>query len=286
MGFIYNSVRNLVRKKTNLDPQSAVIGNGLGVIYDPYWINSGKWFIRYLTDSGYSLPTLVRGPYTMPGLVPKDGMPCTVEYDAQGQLYIAKINFAQAVVSGFNPVPVPPPSNTNGAFVTQDQLVTMRCSQQANPDLTVHLSGWKPVVNQVAYDFPGGDVDLSSFVPGTTGEHCAVSIFLQSDFATIEVQSSTPVPLVQGLSIDDVNETLTAASGDATIIWVYDIANGDTVILDTDTFLDIRQLVNINTAASGAVTDVTATLPVLSSGGTAPDISITDYFAVRSWMGF
>jgi len=241
----YRTVRDQVRKKTNLDPQPAVIGNGLGVIYDPYWIGSGKWFVRYLTDSGYSTPTLVRGPYTMPGLVPQDGMPCTVEYDSQGQLYIAKINFANAVVSGFNPVPVPQSSNGNGAFVTQDQLVTLRCTQAPSPALTVNLSGWKPVVNRVAYDFPGASVDLSSFVPGSADTHCAVSVFLQSDYQTPEVFASTPVPLSQDLSIDDVNETLAASSEDANIIWVYDVAYGVTQIFDTDTFLDIRQIVNV-----------------------------------------
>lgn len=269
------TVRNQVRKRVNLDPASAVIGNGNGVIYDDIWVGSGKWYIRYLTDSGFSLPTLVRGAYTMPGLAPYDGQPCTIEYDSAGQLYIAKVQFANSVVSGHNPTPSPPPATGGGSYVTQDQLVTLRVSQSAPPSLLVQVSGWKPVIGTTCFDFPGGSADLTSFVPGTAGLHRAVGIFVKNDFATLETFASTSIPLSQALGMTDINSVLAAATAGSTAAWFYDLAYGALAVYDTNTLLDIRQIINTGnnlTVTDGSTTVYGVTTIDFTSGATVADV--------------
>lgn len=259
----FNDSRNRFRTTLNLEWNNGFLGDGTGIIDDPYWIGSGKMFVRFLTDDGVSLPTLIPGPSRALGVDLIDGLPVSIRYD-KGAPYIDNIDTARAVNASIRPTQLPPPSTGNGNGVTQDQFATLRCTQNlSQPSLTVHISGWKPIVNGQMVDNPGSDANLSSFVPGA-GLHCAVGVFIKNDMLTSVSFASTPIPLTDDLAVSDVNEVLDQATRTwpgVTLVWVYDVKAGATTILDTDTFLDARQFINIADAtAAMATANATATI--------------------------
>lgn len=242
---LLSNSRAKFRTNLNIEWQNAIVGDGLGNIIDPYWPESGMIQVRFLTDNGYTTPTLVRGPSRQLARALTDGLNIKVKYDAH-EPYVDDIDTKNAIVSGYYPVQSPPTSIGAGdGGASQDQLLTLRCSQNADqPSLVVYIGAWIPIINNVAYSFPGDFVDLTSFVP-SSGQHCCVVIFVTSDYSTTEVFASTPTDLVNALTIDDLNEALAAASAGSTPAWSYDLHGGATTVLDTDTFLDARQLVNV-----------------------------------------
>lgn len=251
---VVSQVRSKVRNRLNIEWDTAIVGDGSGNVNDPYWIGSGRVLVRFLTDNGYSTPTLVRGPSRQLATSLTEDLNIKIKYDNH-EPYIDDVDVHAAVISNTYPVQNPPTSIGSGDASTQDQLSTLRCSQDSDqPSLFVNLSSWVPIINKVAYNFPGESVDLSSFVP-STGLHCVVVIFVTDDYASTEVFASTPIPLVDDLTVEiDLNEALALSSDGSTPAWSYDVRGDVDTILDTDTFLDARQMVN--NAASSATGDV------------------------------
>lgn len=241
----YNLSRSKFRQSLNIEWSTGIIGNGLGQIEDPYWVGSGRIFVRYWTDNGYSTPTLVQGPSRQLVTQLTDGLNVKIKYD-NGDPYVDDVDAKSAVVSGYYPSQTPPGSIGNGNGATQDQLATLRCAQALDqPSMIVYLNPWVPIINNVAYNFPGDFIDLTDFIP-TSGLHSCVVIFVKSDYSTTEVFASDPVPLGDPLTVEtDLNDALSQASSGSTPAWAYDIRAGVTTVLDTDTFLDARQLVNV-----------------------------------------
>jgi hypothetical protein len=241
--------RTTIRSSLNLEFRRAILGDWNGVVNDPFYLNSGRVWVRYLTSNGYSMPVLVRGPYA--ASVPlKPDHAVIIEYDTDNQPYVARTDFDTVRSGGGLPIPIPTPPG--GDYVTQDQIVTLRCSQTIPASLYVMISGWKPIVNGVAYNFPGEVAfELSSFVP--VSGHCCVGVFMQSDLVTPIAYASTAIGLDDDLSIDDVNAVLAQVALTCTPVWFYDVKAAVTQIFDTDTLLDGRQLVNAATQGRAAI---------------------------------
>ena len=66
--------RGAFRQSLNIEWNTAIVGDGSGNINDPYWVGSGRVWVRFLTDNGYSTPTLVRGPSKQLATALTDGL--------------------------------------------------------------------------------------------------------------------------------------------------------------------------------------------------------------------
>lgn len=237
----YQRTKDIVQRTLNLKPLRGLAGDGQGNIYDPYVFNSGKVWVRYLVSSGYSMPMLIRGPYKSP--VPlSDNQAILIEIDHEGQPYVANVDFGTNQAAGGTPFPpatIPPEH-----FITQDRVVTLRCSQLSTPALEIMISGWKPIINNQVIDFEGDPTfDVSGNQPAS-GEHCVLLLTMKSDFITPFAYTSTAVPLNDALGVDDINEALAAMQVDYTPIWAYDYSGDTTGLTDNDTLCDLRQIVN------------------------------------------
>jgi len=269
--------RGAFRQSLNIEWNTAIVGDGSGNINDPYWVGSGRVWVRFLTDNGYSTPTLVRGPSKQLATALTDGLNVKIKYDGSTEPYIDDVDVHAAVISGYYPVQNPPAAIGAGDGSTQDQLSTLRVSQNTDqPSMVVHIGQWVPIISNFAYEFQGDDIDLTSFVP-SSGLHCCVVIFVKNDYATTEVFASTPVSLVQALTVDDLNEALALCTPGSTAAWSYDLKDTATTVLDTDTYMDNRQLVNVqgaggsgNVTGPGSSTD-NAIARYDNPGGTTPD---------------
>jgi len=239
----FSAVINHVRSRLNLDRRSAILGDGNGNTWDTIDPASGRVWVRYQTSNGLSTPILVRGPYT--SVTPlADGQPVWIGKDFDSQDYVISSDFSATVAGSGVPIGgAASAAITGNGYVIQDQIVTLRCSQSIPASLIVHLSGWKPIVSNVMYDFLGQDVDLSSLIPATD-THAAVGVFVKPDLQTTEIFASPSIPINDALSVDDVNAMLALASVGSTIAWVYDLRFDAKAVLDSDTLVDARQIIN------------------------------------------
>lgn len=238
---LLSRTRDKYHTKLNLEPLRAIIGDENDVIYDNVVLNSGRVYIRYETSNGYSVPVLVRGPYqsNVP-LLP--GQACMISYDVDAMPYVSSVDFGTTQAGGGSPTPIQPPAD--GAYVPQDRIVTLRCSQTIPASMSVSISGWKPIIDRTVYAF-GGTVafDLTSFLPATS-THCAVGIFIKSDMLTPEAFASTAIPINDPLGDTDINAVLALATVGSTPSWFYDLSGDALAVYDFNMLIDARQIVN------------------------------------------
>lgn len=238
------STINQISKVLNLRPSWGALGDWSQNLGTMSMLARGLYYVRVPTSNGLSAtPWIVRGAYN-------SGTPMTYDhtvqlgYDTDGVAYIKGTDYDATQAAGGNATPIPPP--TAGVVTSQSQIATLRVFQNPiQPSLKVMINGWKEVVAGVMYDYEGTpEFDLTSFVPGSG--HCIVGIFMKDDYLTPIAYASTSIALNDPLTIADVNDVVTqayTASHAYTPVWAFAVATGATQILDSDTFLDLRQFV-------------------------------------------
>jgi hypothetical protein len=205
----------------------------------------GNVWILETTSNGYSTPKSVRGP-TSSTVAMRAGQPVLLKYDIDGKLAIDKIDFTAVQAAGGNPLQNNASDGQANAFVSTSSITTLICTPTAPPSLNVCLFGWKPIVNNTIYDFPGALIDLSSFVP-SAGNHCVAIIFVKSDLATVEVFASTAKSTSDPLTITgDLQEAISQATIGSTAAWVWRLHDAQTTIVDADRLMDLRNPWNVD----------------------------------------
>lgn len=273
---------NQIVKTLNLKPSWGILGDWSGNLGSMSMLARGLYYVRVPTSNGLSAtPWIVRGAYNSPAPMVYDH---TVQlgYDTDGVPYIKGTDYDTTQAAGGNATPIPPPAA--GTVVPQSQLATLRVFQNpAQPSLKVMIDGWKAVVNGVLYDYPGTpEFDLSGFVPGSG--HCIVGIFIKDDNLTPIAYASASIPLNDSLGDAQVNDVLGqayAASPLYTPVWTYAVTTGATQILDSDAFLDLRQLVNIGALGSGGVSPGTGIAVSGSTVSIAGEAAALDMATLR-----
>lgn len=244
-------LRQRHEKRNALRPFRAVTGDGSGVLYDNINPGSGKVWVRQITSAGLGLPFLVRGPVTGAQVPLKNEVAVTLNTDIDGELFVAGRDFATIVANGQNPLSEA--SSSKRTFQAQQDFITLLVTPTAVPSKSVHLYGWQPIVNRTVYQMLGQDVNLTSYIPAA-GLQCYATLFVQSDYATIEVKASTPISSIgpSTLGKADLQECVTASSNGSQAIWAVHLADAQTAIVDADIYnlgVDLRQF--INTSDSG-----------------------------------
>lgn len=237
--------------RLNLRPLWGIIGDSQGNMGTMSMLLRNMYYVRYPTSNGFSMPVPIRGPYDSPVTL-QPGQCVKIGYDSENVPYIKSVDFGPTLSGGGNPVVVPPPAG--GPVITQAQFATLKVFQDYNqPSLKVNINGWKSIVAGVLYDYPGtSQFDLSSFVPGSG--HSVVGIFIKDDYLTPIAYASPSISLNDALGDADVNNVLSqayTANPNYTPVWAYQVKTGATQILDTDTFLDMRQFIDASSQIQG-----------------------------------
>lgn len=132
------------------------------------------------------------------------------------------------------------------------QTITLPFSVVADPvqpSLTVYITAYNIDKSGTLYQFPTTAQDLTAYIPGSANQMRYAVLFLQNDYATIDVFASTPrstsgLPL----GIADVQEARTASTGTDLIIFAVKLVNGQTTITQNDLNIDgqpWQQYVNV-----------------------------------------
>lgn len=246
----FDNLRRDVRRKLNLDPLYAVLGDLNGNIDDTLNPGSGRWWVRQMTSNGLSTPMLVRGP-TAANVVKAPGRNVLLKYDEKDELYIAGADFDGELQAGNNPTQAA--TNSNSTLIGQQALLTARVICTSPTSLSVRILSWPIDFANTFYLFPAQDVDLTSFVP-IAGEHRYAAIFVKSDHATVEVKASTAKSMLDPMDTTDIQECLSAKTAGSTPIWFVYLHDAQTAVTDSDLNtdgFDFRQAINDASNGSG-----------------------------------
>src|SRR5258708_6816 len=164
----------------------------------------------------------------------------------------------------------------------EDKTVVLPLSVQADqnqPSLVVYVQAYTFDIAGTIYQFPTTSQDLTSYIPGTSNYMCYAVLFLQSDYTTIEVQTSTPRS-ASGIPLNstDIQVARTAATSTSLAIFAVKLVNGQTTIAQSALNLNgVPLQQNLNTLAApgnvsgpGSSTD-NAIARFDNPGGTTPD---------------
>lgn len=229
----------------------AILGDGSGRIYDSQNPNSGYVWVQQQTSNGYSTAQRVRGPYQGAPVQMIPGNPVVLKLDTDGQLFVAGPDFQSAVSVGINPNANNASDENAKGWTNQSSIVTLVSTCTPPPSLSVLVRGWMAISNLALTWFPGGTVDLTALVP-TAGNQCIAVIVVKSDYATLAAYASTAKDSTDVLGVTDIQEALNAAAAvdpAAVPIWAWRLHDAQTTITDKDSWLDLRQFLNLTSAA-------------------------------------
>lgn len=238
------------RRQLGKDRMPAQLGNGSGQPRTP----DGLYWVQKKEADG--LAAAIKLPLAA-GLSMKigDGVPCEIGYDENENQVIFPASGTTLATAGINPQTLNPldaviqnPIKTtdfppflcvrHGDTVNFPLTVVVYVPPVANADGTVIL----PTILQA---------DLSSFVPAADLRCFAVVFWLDDN--TLEVQSSTPVSMLDPLTNADLEECIAAATAGAIPIWAWILQDAQTELsADPAKNLDMRQFINMATAGGGS----------------------------------
>lgn len=248
-------IRRNVHKRLNLDPGNGVIGSLTGAVY--VLLRPGYIYAREYQAGGQLGPVkeILLGPNINIPLKP--GMPVLFGYNYRKEKCILAVDEKALIAAGGNPLQLNP-LDSSYQYSKQDSLVTALCVPDTG--LTCQVKSWIFVRNRVIYRWGNPAlIDLSGSVPGTTNYHCIAGVFVLDDGTATEVKASTAKSQLAPLTLDDVQECITASSTGSTPIWFWRLYNGQTQIKDSDQYLDGRNLINVGMGDSQrALREVTA----------------------------
>lgn len=241
-------LRQKYRRDNNLDFISVVLGDQNGLVPDN--AIPGNVWVTAITSNGQSKAFSVRGP-SKPILSLKANTSVTLEYDKRHQLRVADLDGESTLAAGSNPVGIAIRSESDR--VQQVSLETLAVIPTSPPSLRVYVKAWNPTVNNIYYEFPGGEIDLTEFVPSDENEQCIVVIFVTDTFDDLVGFASTSIPNEELLGKEDVQECIDQSISTYTSVYGIRLKNGqDTISLQdiTNYGKDLRGVVNVNSTAS------------------------------------
>lgn len=250
-----------IRRALGLALPRGILGDGNGVVYEPGQQN--KFRIRLFAGSDASGNPLYTQAATVglkPGIaVPMlAGIAVDLEYNSWGELQIAGADPKGLQQQGINQIQLNPLDPYAHGKTNQAEILTLSSHVSSPISTIVWVQAWVIVVNQTISIFPGGSIDLVSYIP-SADNHRAVVVAVKSDFTTLEAGASTTQATTDPLDVTDYQEAIAVLSVGSTPVWIYRLHDGQTTVTDDDKWLDLRQMVNTNVTASGAVTSVAFT---------------------------
>lgn len=242
-------LRTIIRRKVGLERYEASLGDSSGVIYEPG--RPGMVRVRYLWADGESMPTTVRQPRLPTSMTP--GTAVWVGYDEDEQYVVLGPRISGQLAAGMNPNANQANSDSANTFVDLSYAAILRAQPASPPSLNLIVRAFIYMRDNVANQFPGEIVDMTSYRPGSAGEHRLAGMFVKTD-NTIGVYTSTAQSALDPLDLTDVQECMDNAVDSAIPVHFWRLENAMTAITDEYSFLDGRQFINIgNQSARNAV---------------------------------
>jgi len=174
---------------------------------------------------------------------PYAGSPVILGYDEKGKLAIEKADHDAIVEAKGNPLTLNSGDNRMSAFTQTDGLLPLFCGAVSGTQGTqtneVYINAYRYSLNDTAYWYEGGLVDLSAYVPGAN-LHCYAVIFFNVTTYAITVSTSTPISTITPLQETDKQECLDARPGGTMPIAMWRLHDAQTYITDSDKIEDMR----------------------------------------------
>lgn len=169
--------------------------------------------------------------------------------EEDGELVIYRVDTAQEVARGANPMLTGGQNQDAFSYITTDQLSDFRTIETAPPGAEVFIM---PGFLADGTYFPGGvTTTLTTLVSGlTSGYHMLACTFITSG-GGVEVQNSAEQSQLDPLGADDLAECISAASDGAIPSKAIRLYSGQTSVTKDDFKYDIRQIVNALGGGSG-----------------------------------
>jgi hypothetical protein len=199
-----------------------------------------------------------------------------------GQLYIDRVDTERAI-------------STYGAAIAHDlnrpnkiaenekgpiqhkRLKDLRLRLDASGGLVLYLDkGIYEKTDTTLENWDGGTIDLTASIPAVEDTKRIILVGLDSSNAIVQsavtaVDTGTAPTSTPYFTLDAIVTAANAATSTTRWLWAVPAFYAQTEFLNTDDFIDLRPIVY----GRGGVYQVTATSPIASSGGTAPNISLT-----------
>lgn len=252
------------RKQLGLDRLPAILGDGSG---QPR-TSEGFYWVRKIEADG--LAAAVKLPLAAGvSITVADGTPCQIGWNEDRQQVIYPASAQTLKASGVNPLTVNPLDGIIQKPVISSDFTPFLCKRHGdtvNFPLTVVVYV-PPVVNaDSTVVLPNAlSADLTSHVP-TTGLRCFAVVFWLNN-NTLEVQSSTPVSMLDPLTNLDLEECVAASTAGSIPVWAWILQDAQTELsADPAKNMDMRQFIN------------------MSGGGIATDnITLSEYIDLTEW---
>lgn len=242
---------NGIRERLGLTPIIAVLGRSDDANAELFYTGQpGLVWVRRRQASGYGQPFLAEGPTTV-AITMKPGIPVVLK--REGKVYkVVDKDRAGARQQGVNPIQdsVVDPNANNPAFVNQS-MITTAYAQIVDGTLYVAIRGW--LILDSTGTWHKFDGKIGPLTVPSAGQHQLNVIAIKNDAATLEVQTSTAKSTTIPLDLGDLNEAWAAMSAPTTNapLWAFELANGQTAIIESDRWADLRQLVNFAMGGGG-----------------------------------
>lgn len=247
---VIQSVRRINQLKPEIPLFVGELGGNNGRVEDS--VQNHLKFVREIQgldgdgNQRYGEPVLVRSGIRGDYLVGY-GTRVIVGRDYEGELAILGAHYTSMVEGDTNPAVLNSADPRTKTIDSNNwpQLLSYAVADTDNDTLSVTVNPF--VYRDFLGEFQvynGGQIDLTSFVPGTTGHHALVVLFLDQRDNTIAVHSSTSKAQTQTLThAVDLAEIYDAASIFAIPIKGWRLIEGQTTILGS-TLWDLRPFIN------------------------------------------
>lgn len=241
-------LRKQIRRNLKLDTRIAILGDNNNPARVRVPGRSSYVYVRYPASDNNTAslgwPTIVK---MVVNITEAPGTPVVVGYDLEGELAVLTVS-GKALETNGTPAGAGVVNNPVNQWVDLGYSPYLRTQPLgANAPLYVAVMPFKYVDSaKIWHDFNGvdGGVDLSSYRPGSTNQWCLAGLFLKTD-DTVEVVASTAQDLSEPLTADDIQECITGSTDLSIFIGCWQLKYGQTVMADSDLFIDGRQWINI-----------------------------------------
>lgn len=241
---------NAIQRGNHSNPDLAVLGDETGAVFVNG--NPGYVWVRPLQAGGtFGKATRARGPLQAMPMEP--GHPVKLGV-IEGQPAVLESDFAGLLSKGINPSQsAADDPNANKAMFVKQSYITTAYGQIVEGTLFIAIRGWLILASGVWSKLDKNIGPLT--VPGA-GDHCLAVIAVQSDGVTLEVQYSTDKSVLIALDLDDLNEAWSAMADPTTNapLWAFELADGQTAIVEDNRWADLRQMINFVMSGGGAGT--------------------------------
>lgn len=224
----------------------AILGREDGTILDPD--NPGYIFVRVqLSDEPAELRS-VRNVATL-RMIP--GAAVWLKYDEEGELEIEKADFSGQLGQLINPAINNPADRNIDAIVNQERIQTLLCQPTSPYSMEVLVHSWVYLINNVWTHLAEQLIDLTSYVPAGTDDHCLVGLFVDNT-NTVVIGASTDQNQGDDLDLTDIQECYDAVSDVIAPIRFWRLRGGQTEVTETDAKFDGRQFINVVSSSGGS----------------------------------